>query len=62
LYASPDIIREIKTRRMRWAGHVALMGEMRNARNILVQNGKGRDHSEDLRNDGKIILEWILGK
>jgi hypothetical protein len=27
LYSSPDIIRKIKSRRMRWAGHVARMGE-----------------------------------
>jgi hypothetical protein len=38
------------------------MGEMKNAYNILVGNLKGRDHSEDLGTDGKIILEWILGK
>jgi hypothetical protein len=38
------------------------MGEMRNAYTILVENLKGRDHSEDLGVDGKIILEWILGK
>jgi hypothetical protein len=31
LYASPDIIRVIKSRRMRWAWHVACMGEMINA-------------------------------
>jgi hypothetical protein len=30
LYSSPDIIRQIKSRRMRWAGHVARMGELRN--------------------------------
>jgi hypothetical protein len=29
LYSSPDIIRQIKSRRMRWAGHVARMGEER---------------------------------
>jgi hypothetical protein len=29
LYSSPDIIRQIKSRRMRWAGHVARMGEGR---------------------------------
>jgi hypothetical protein len=29
LYSSPDIIREVKSRRMRWAGHVARMGEER---------------------------------
>jgi hypothetical protein len=30
LYSSPDIIRQMKSRRMRWAGHVARMGEGRN--------------------------------
>jgi hypothetical protein len=36
LYAFPSIIRMIKSRRMRWAGHVARMGEKRNAYRILV--------------------------
>jgi hypothetical protein len=36
LYSSPNIIRVIKSRRMRWAGHVACMGEMRNAYIILA--------------------------
>jgi len=36
LYASPNIIRVMKSRRMRWAGHVACMGELRIAYNILV--------------------------
>jgi hypothetical protein len=36
LYSSPNIIRMIKSRRMRWAGHVARMGETRNAYRILV--------------------------
>jgi hypothetical protein len=36
LYSSPSIIRMIKSRRMRWAGHVARMGEKRNAYRILV--------------------------
>jgi hypothetical protein len=35
-YFSPSIIRVIKSRRMRWAGHVARMGEVRDAYNILV--------------------------
>jgi hypothetical protein len=34
LYSSPNIIRIIKARRMRWAGHVARMGETRNAYGI----------------------------
>jgi hypothetical protein len=36
LYSSPDIIRQIKSRRMRWAGHGARMGEVRNVYRVLV--------------------------
>jgi hypothetical protein len=36
LYSSPNIIRMIKSRRIRWAGHLARMGETRNAYRILV--------------------------
>jgi hypothetical protein len=36
LYSSPSIIRKIKSRRMRWSGHVARMGEKRNSYRILV--------------------------
>jgi hypothetical protein len=42
LYSSPSIIRVIKARRMRWVGHVARMGEVRGAYNILVGRPKGR--------------------
>jgi hypothetical protein len=42
LYSSPNIIRMIKSRRMRWAGHVARMGEKRNAYRILVGKPEGR--------------------
>jgi hypothetical protein len=38
LYSSPSIIRIIKSRRMRWAGHVARIGETRNAYRLLVGN------------------------
>jgi hypothetical protein len=38
LYTSPNIIRVITLRRLRWSEHVARMGEMRNAYNILVGN------------------------
>jgi hypothetical protein len=41
-YYSPDIIRMIVARRMRWEGHVACMGEMRNAYKILVGKCKGK--------------------
>jgi hypothetical protein len=42
LYSSPTIIRVIKSRRMRWAGHVARMGEGRGAYRILVGRPEGR--------------------
>ncbi|KAJ4435546.1 hypothetical protein ANN_18162 [Periplaneta americana] len=42
LYSSPDIIRNIKSRRLRWAGHVARMGESRNAYRVLVGRPEGR--------------------
>jgi hypothetical protein len=47
LYSSPNIITVIKSRRMRWAGHVARMGAKRNAYRILVGKPEGkrpRDH------------------
>jgi transcription termination factor 2 len=42
LYSCPSIIRMIKSRRMRWAGHVARMGEKRNAYRILVGKPEGK--------------------
>ncbi|KAJ4427940.1 hypothetical protein ANN_23950 [Periplaneta americana] len=42
LYSSPDIIRNIKSRRLRWAGHVARMGESRNAYRMLVGRLEGK--------------------
>jgi hypothetical protein len=42
LYSSSSIIRIIKSRRMRWAGHVALMGEKRNAYRLLVGKPEGK--------------------
>jgi hypothetical protein len=42
LYSSPSIIRIIKSRRMRWAGHVARMGDKRNAYRILVGKPEGK--------------------
>jgi hypothetical protein len=41
LYASPNIVREIKSRRVRGAGHIAQICEMRNAYNILVGRPEG---------------------
>jgi hypothetical protein len=42
LYSSPDIIRQIKPRRMRWAGHVARKGEDRKVYMVLVENPEGK--------------------
>jgi hypothetical protein len=42
LYSSPNIIRMIASRRLRWAGHVARMGETRNAYRILVVKPEGK--------------------
>jgi hypothetical protein len=42
MYSSPNIIRVIKSRRMRWAGHVAGMGEGKGAYRILVGRPEGR--------------------
>jgi len=42
LYSSPNIVRVIKSRRMRWAGHVARMGEERGAYRVLVGKPEGK--------------------
>jgi hypothetical protein len=42
LYSSPNIIRQIKSRRLRWAGHVALMREERNVYKVLMGNPEGK--------------------
>jgi hypothetical protein len=42
LYFASSIIRIIKSRRMRWAGHVAQMGEKRNAYRLLVGKPEGK--------------------
>jgi hypothetical protein len=62
LYSSPSIIREMKLRRMRSAGHVARMGEKRNAYRILVGKPEKRDHKEDQDVDGWLVLKWIIGR
>jgi hypothetical protein len=42
LYSSPSIVRVIKLRRMRWAGHAARMGEEREVYRVLVRKTEGR--------------------
>jgi hypothetical protein len=48
LYTSSNIIRVIKERRIRWTGHVAHMGEMKNVYDIMVGKLNGRYYSEDI--------------
>ena len=56
LYCSPNVIRVIKPRIMRWAGHVACMGERRSDTEFWWGNLRERDHLEDTGVDGRIIL------
>jgi hypothetical protein len=42
LYSSPDIIMQIKSRRMRWAGHVARVGEETNVYRVLMGKPEGK--------------------
>jgi hypothetical protein len=51
----------MKLRRVRWAGHVACMGEIRNTR-FWSENLKGRYYLEDLGIDRKLLSEWITEK
>jgi hypothetical protein len=62
LYTSPDIIRQIKSRRMRWAGHVAHMGEGRKVYRVWWESPKEKDHLEDQGVDGRMGSKWTLGK
>jgi hypothetical protein len=62
LYSSPNIIRQIKSRRMRWVGHVAHMGEERYVYRVLMGKQKGTDHLEGQGIDGRMGSEWILGR
>ena len=43
LYSSPNIVRVIKSRRMRWAGHVARMGEERGVYRVLLGKAGGKE-------------------
>ena len=55
-------MRLIKSRRMRWAGHVARMEEGRGVHKVLVGKPKGKRPLGDQDVDGSIILRWILRK
>jgi hypothetical protein len=58
LYTSPDIIRQIKSRRMRWARHVACMGQDRKMYKVLVGKPKKKKKKKPLR---KLRHRWEDG-
>jgi hypothetical protein len=71
LYSSPNIIRQIKSMRMRWVGHVACTGEERNVYKVVMGKPEGKKPLArprrrwkdgirmDLREIGLGIVEWI---
>ena len=74
MYSSPNIIRSLKSRRLRWAGHVARMEQFRNTCKVLVGKPEGKrplgrprrrweyNIKMDLREGGCDPGEWILLK
>jgi hypothetical protein len=61
-YSSPNIVRVIKSRRIRWVGHVARLGERKGIYRHWWGNMRERDHLRDTGVDGRIILRWIFRK
>jgi len=62
LYSSPNTIRMIKSRRMRWVWHVARTEDRRGPYRVLLGEPRERGEWEDLDVYGKIILAWTLKK
>jgi hypothetical protein len=60
LYSSPNIVRVIKSRRMKWEGHLARMGVVEVCTGFWLGGPKGRHHWEDLGVGGRITLRWTL--
>jgi hypothetical protein len=62
LCSSPTIVRLIKSRRMRWTGHVARMGREETYKGFWWENLRERDHLVVPGVDGRTIIRWIFRK
>ena len=62
LYSLPNIVWVVKSRRMRWVGHVVHIGQGRGVYRVLVVEPEGKNHWGDPDADGRIILRWIFRK
>jgi hypothetical protein len=62
LYCSPNIVRVIKSRRMRWAGHVARMGERRGIYRVLLGKPEGKTPLGRPRCRCEDNIRWIFRK
>ena len=62
MYRSPSIVRVIKYKRLRWAGHVVRMEEVRSALKILTSKSRGKRPVGWPRRRWGLILEWVLKK
>ena len=62
LYSLPNIVQVVKSRKVRWAGHVAQMGGGEMCTGFRWGNLRERDHWGDPDGDGRIILRWIFRK
>jgi hypothetical protein len=62
LHSSPNIIQMIKSRRMRWTGHVACMGDRRSAFRVLVERPEGKRPLGRLRRRWQDNMKWIFKK